>query len=120
MGKLQFAPALALGWQIFTKDPLNLILGAIIAGVLSLTVFLFPVMIAGYVFLARRVAKSEKAELGDIFHGFNDFGRYLLGVIICLLAMLPAILLCCELTLQPNKNMQCSQYHRLLPSERLR
>jgi len=61
--------------------------------VLSLTVFLFPVMIAGYVFLARRVAKSEKAELGDIFHGFNDFGRYLLGVIICLLAMLPAILL---------------------------
>jgi hypothetical protein len=93
MGKLQFGPALKRGWQIFTKDPLNLILGAIIAGVLSLTIVLAPAMSAGYFYLTRRVAMGEQAELGDVFHGFNDFGRYLLGGIIFLLAMIPAYLL---------------------------
>jgi len=93
MGKLQFGPALTRGWQIFTKDPLNLILGAIIAGILSLTIVLFPAMSAGYIYLARRVAKGEKAELGDIFHGFNDFLRYLVGGLIYLLVLLPAYLL---------------------------
>ncbi len=93
MGKLQFGPALTRGWQIFTKDPLNLILGAFIAILLSFTIVLFPAMTAGYIYMVRRIAKGEKAELGDIFHGFNDFVRYLVGGLIYLLALLPAYLL---------------------------
>ena len=93
MGKLQFAPALARGWQIFTKDPLKLILGAIIAGLLSTTVVLFPVMIAGYVYMVSRIAMGHKAEMGDLFFGFNDFARYLVGGLICFLVILPALLL---------------------------
>ncbi|MBC8368206.1 hypothetical protein H8E52_12435 [bacterium] len=93
MGKLQFGPALARGWQIFTKDPLNLILGGLIAFIISLTLVLFPAMTAGYVYMVKRIAKGEKAELGDVFHGFNDFARYLVGGLIFLLAMLPAYLL---------------------------
>jgi hypothetical protein len=93
MGKLQFAPALARGWQIFTKDPLNLILGGLIAFIVSLTIVLFPAMSAGYVYMVKRIAQGEKAELGDVFYGFNDFARYLVGGLIFLLAMLPAYLL---------------------------
>jgi len=93
MGKLQFIPALSRGWRIFLKDPLNLILGGVVSFLLGLTIVLAPVMIAGYFHLTRIIARGEKAELGQVFHGFNDFGRYFLGGLIFLLAMLPAYLL---------------------------
>lgn len=93
MGKMDFPKALTRGWQIFTKDPLNLILGGVIVGLISMTVILAPIMIAGYVYLVLRVARGEKAELGDIFNGFSDFGRYFLGGLVYVLVMLVPMLL---------------------------
>ena len=60
MGKMDFPKALTRGWQIFTKDPLNLILGGVISGLISLTVILAPIMIAGYVYLVLRVARRVR------------------------------------------------------------
>jgi len=93
MGKLQFGPALSRGWQIFVKEPLNMVLGGLIVLVLSLTVVLAPAMMAGQTHMARRVARGEKPDLGDVFHGFGDFGRYFVGGLIFLLVMVPAYLL---------------------------
>ena len=50
-------------------------------------------MIAGYVYMVLRIARGEKAELGDIFNGFSDFGRYFLGGLVYLLVCLVPLLL---------------------------
>jgi len=88
-------------WEAFSNNFVVLILGAILAFLISLLIVPFPPMIVGFYMLCNNVAKGKKAQVSDIFKGFNYFFSswgliivWALGVLVGLiLLVIPGILL---------------------------
>lgn len=93
MGRIDIVKALGRAWELFARDPLRLIGLVLLASLLSLTVILAPLMIAGAFVVLSRIARRETLTLGDLFQPFNEFERYLLGGLIWLGAELVGVVL---------------------------
>ncbi len=93
MPRIELLPALARGWALFTEDPLRLVGILLVGALLSLTVFLAPMMVAGSFFVLGRLARGERPLLADLFAPFNSFERFLMGGLVWLGAQVLALLL---------------------------
>jgi hypothetical protein len=73
------------GWELFVKDIGPLLVGYLIAGILS---FLTLLILAGPLFgglfkmVFRRVREGRTAEIGDVFDCMDQFGTLLLAVFV--------------------------------------
>ncbi|MBZ0272278.1 hypothetical protein K8I61_09580 [bacterium] len=94
MGKIDFARAFTRGWEAFTKNILNLVIGYLIFLVLCMTVVLAPIAWAGMTRMALRAVRGEPTSVNDVFSGFSDFGRYFLGGIIAFAMIIVGVLMC--------------------------
>ena len=94
MGKIDFGKAFSRGWEIFSGNMINYIIGFFLAVLISITVILAPIMFAGFYFMLIKGARGESVEIGDVFHGFSDFGRYFIGGLLYLGIMLLGALAC--------------------------
>ncbi|MCP4145449.1 MAG: hypothetical protein GY752_09230 [bacterium] len=79
MEKLKMESAFKNGWQIFKDNFLTLTISFFVVCLFSVTLILAPAMIAGFTYMLLRASKGESIEIGDVFHGFSDFGRYFIG-----------------------------------------
>lgn len=102
MGKIDIGKAFSRGWGIFSSNMVNLMVGFFLSAILSCTIILAPIMYAGLYYMLLKTARGQQAEIGDIFHGFSDFGRYflggllllgvsILGVFACFIGIFPAM-----------------------------
>lgn len=94
MGKIDFGKAFSRGWEIFSGNLINYIIGFFLAVLISITVILAPIMFAGFYYMLLKGARGESVEIGDVFHGFSDFGRYFVGGLLYLGVMIVGILAC--------------------------
>jgi hypothetical protein len=92
------------GWELFVRDIGPLIVGALIAGVLSVLSLLIlagPLFGGLYLMIVRRIREGRPAEFGDVFACFDRFGTLFLafwggGLLILLglaLLVVPGLLL---------------------------
>ncbi len=79
MEKLKMESAFKNGWQIFKDNFITLTIAFFVLSLFSLTVILAPAMFAGFTYMLLRASRGEAIEIGDVFHGFSDFGRYFVG-----------------------------------------
>ncbi len=79
MEKLKMENAFKNGWQIFKDNFLTLTIAFFVVCLFSVTLILAPAMMAGFTYMLLRASKGEAIEIGDVFHGFSDFGRYFVG-----------------------------------------
>lgn len=93
MGRIDVVKVLSRAWELFVRDPLRLILFALVGSVLSVTVVLAPFMAAGTTTVVGRIARREEPELGDLFQPFKEFERYLIGALVWLGAQLVGIVI---------------------------
>ena len=84
MNKFDLGTVLKTGWELFLKDPALLILATILAFVLSLTIVLAPLAMAGMTLLVLKLARGERPQIGEFFEPFADFVRYFLGGLVVL------------------------------------
>jgi hypothetical protein len=78
-GSLDIGLAFKRAWGLFVKDIAPLLIGAIIAGVLSiLTVGILagPLLAGLYGMVIGRVRDGRPAHVGDVFAGFDRFWSY--------------------------------------------
>ena len=94
MGKINFGTAFSRGWEIFSANMVSLIIGFFLVGLISITIILAPVMIAGLYYMLFKSARGETVEIGDVFHGFSSFGRYFVGGLLALGIALLGVLAC--------------------------
>lgn len=78
------------GWKLFKKSPLPLILGAVIWGALEFAIafipvagvvidgLIFPMLYAGFLFVAREIDEGRKPSLKFFFVAFMDKSKFLL------------------------------------------
>lgn len=95
MQKLDFMASLRGGWDIFNRSPWTLFGGALLAGVLSLTIVLAPLMTAGFVGMILKQARGGNAEMSDLFAflSVQEWLRFFLGTLLALAVYLPVYLL---------------------------
>lgn len=86
MNKFDLGAVLKTGWDLFLKDPALLILAAILTFVLSLTIVLSPIALAGMTLLVMKLARGERPQIGAFFEPFAEFVRYFLGGLVVLAA----------------------------------
>ena len=79
MEKLKMESAFNNGWQVFKDNFLTLTIAFFVVCLFSATLILAPAMIAGFTYMLLRASRGEAIEIGDVFHGFSDFGRYFVG-----------------------------------------
>lgn len=94
MGKIDFGSAFSRGWEIFSGNMVNLIVGFFLLILISITIILAPVMVAGFYFMLLKAARGETVEIGDVFHGFSAFGRYFVGGLLAFAVILVGVLAC--------------------------
>jgi hypothetical protein len=73
------------GWELFAKDIGPLLVGYLIAGILSvLTLLILAGPLAGGLFkmVVRRVREGRTAEIGDVFDCMDQFGTLFLAVVV--------------------------------------
>jgi uncharacterized membrane protein len=95
MGKIDFGNAFSKGWQGFTANIGVFFAGALLTAIISITIILAPVMWAGFLHMCLKSVRGEKVEVGDVFVGFSDFGRYFVGGLLMLAVTLAGLLACC-------------------------
>jgi hypothetical protein len=97
MPNLDVEKVMKQAWDLFTKEIVPLLVGSIIAAILS-TVSLFilaPVLHAGlYKMLIRRVREGRPAEIGDVFSCFDQFGTLFVTGLVVVLAVSVGLVLC--------------------------
>ena len=96
------------GWELFTRNPGNLIGFLVLSGLISAAAtvvpfggFLLTPLTAGYYIFIFKIIKDEPAEFGDFFKGFNYFlpiviSSLLVGIFVTIgfiLLVLPGIYL---------------------------
>lgn len=84
------------GWQTLASQPVPLILGALLTGLLSSMTFglLFGPMAVGYCGMCLRAAQGEHVRFGDVFDGFQRIvPTFLLGLIMAVLITIGFIML---------------------------
>jgi membrane-anchored glycerophosphoryl diester phosphodiesterase (GDPDase) len=79
MQKLQMENAFKIGWEIFKQNFITLSISFFVTSLFSLTIILAPIMMAGFTYMLLKASRGEAIEIGDVFHGFSDFGRYFVG-----------------------------------------
>jgi len=79
MEKLKMENAFKNGWEIFKDNFITLTIAFFVVCLFSVTLILAPAMMAGFTYMLLRASKGEAIEIGDVFHGFSDFGRYFVG-----------------------------------------
>lgn len=87
---MDIAKAVEDGWRLFAKDVAAFIIGALIAGVLSVVTIgiLAPALIGGLFRMAlNRVRQGRPAEIGDVFSALDRFWT-LLGAAILLVVLI--------------------------------
>jgi len=94
MGKIDFGAAFSKGWEGFTKNIVNLIVGFLLVAVISITIILAPIMMAGIYRMALKAVRGEKTEINDVFSGFSDFGRFFVGGLIWIGISIVGLLAC--------------------------
>lgn len=62
-------------WNIFSNNFVVLIVGSLLAIVLMIFIITIPPLVFGLYHLCLNVATGKKAEISDIFKGFNQFFR---------------------------------------------
>ncbi len=93
MGRIDVMKVLSRAWELLVREPLKLVLFALLGSILSVTVVLAPFMAAGTVNVVGRVARREEPELADLFQPFKEFERYLIGALVWLGAQLIGIVI---------------------------
>lgn len=93
MGRIDIKAALGRAWELFARDPLRLIGLVLLASLVSVTIILAPLMMAGAFVVLGRIARRETAAVGDLFQPFGEFERYLLGGLIWLGAQLVGVVI---------------------------
>jgi len=93
--KIDLGFAFKNGWQAFTRNFVPLAVAQLITTLLSMTVILIPIMWAGMFRMAIKSARGQSVEVGEVFSGFSDFGRYFVGGLLYLGIMIVGILACC-------------------------
>ncbi|MBI5525901.1 MAG: zinc ribbon domain-containing protein [Deltaproteobacteria bacterium] len=97
MPNLDVEKVMKQAWDLFTKDLVPLLVGSIIAALLSTVslLILAPVLHAGlYKMLIRRVREGRPAEIGDVFGCFDQFGTLFVTGLVFVLAVAAASFLC--------------------------
>ena len=79
MGNIDFGPAFNAGWEGFSKNIVPLAVGFLVALVMSLFIITIPFTFAGYVYICLRAIRGENVEVGDVFYGFSDAGRFFIA-----------------------------------------
>lgn len=77
--------AVRLGWKAFTDNAVPLIIGLVIAAVISMVTLGLagPVMWLGYSAMALKSVRGEPVEIGDVFSGMSFFfPALILGLVI--------------------------------------
>ena len=84
MGKIDFGSAFSVGFSGYGKNVINLGVATLIAGVIGIVSLgiCMPAMAAGLYVMSLKAVRGEGTEIGDIFKGFNGFGRYFLGALL--------------------------------------
>lgn len=94
------------GWTAFAQQPGIMIGGSLLYFAISFVggmipfvsivfnIVLLPVIMGGYTILVINVVSGRRAEIGDLFAGFNKFGQWLgtywLLALVMFIAMIPA------------------------------
>jgi len=84
---MDIGKALKDSWELFAKDALALIVGALIVvllGSLSLGIVIVPLVAGLYLMIMRRVREGRPAEIGDVFACFDRFGAYFVAFLVFL------------------------------------
>ena len=95
MGKIDFGNAFSKGWRGFSANVGILVLGALLAGLISFTIILAPIMAAGMFYMCLKSVRGQKVEVGDVFVGFSDFGRFFVGGLLMIAVVFVGLLACC-------------------------
>ena len=83
--RLDIGLAFKKGWDAFTTDVVPFLVGALIAGVLSvitLGILAGPLVAGLYTMAVGRIRDGRRAEIGDVFAGFDRFWSYLWAAIV--------------------------------------
>ncbi|MBL7224219.1 MAG: hypothetical protein ISS72_10220 [Candidatus Brocadiae bacterium] len=77
---MQIGAYISKGWEVVKADPVLFILGYLVIGAIigATGGILFGPMMFGYLRVAQKRLKGEPAEFGDLFCGFQDFGKGLI------------------------------------------
>jgi len=96
MGKVDLGAAFSKGWELFSKNMVPMIIGALlmyIIGGVTLGI-LMPILAGGLFIMIRKSWNGEEAAIGDIFAGFSNFGSLFLGGLLMLLMVIAGSILC--------------------------
>ncbi len=101
---LDIGETLKLGWADFTRHPVELIVGTLLVGLLSVVSLgiCAPALIVGYYRMCLKAARGEPIVIGDVFSGFPSFlNALLLGLIAAVgvtiglvLLVIPGLIVC--------------------------
>ncbi len=94
MGKIDFGDAFSKGWQAFTANIGVLIIGTLLMAIISMTVILAPIMLAGFYNMCLKAVRGQKVEVGDVFFGFSHFGRFFVGFLLMIAVGFLGVLAC--------------------------
>ena len=83
--RLDVGQAFKGGWNAFTADIVPLLVGTLIAGLLSIVtlgILAGPLTAGLYTMVVRRVREGRRAEIGDVFSCMDRFWAYLWAAIV--------------------------------------
>lgn len=83
--RLDVGLAFKKGWDAFTADIVPFLVGALIAGLLSIVtlgILAGPLTAGLYAMAVRRIRDGRRAEVGDVFSCFDRFWSYLWAAIV--------------------------------------
>ena len=94
MRKIDLGKAFSNGWELFASNMVNLIIGYFLMALISITIILIPVIMAGFYHMLLKAGRGESVEIGDLFVGFSDFGRYFVGGLLAMGLMILGMIAC--------------------------
>lgn len=94
VGGFDLGASFSHAWQVFAANALALIVGLIVAGIVSILIITAPPMYAGIALMFLKAHRGEKVEIGDVFKGFEFFGQSWLYAIVPGIIFMVGYLIC--------------------------
>ena len=91
---IDYEAAFKLAWSAFTRKPVELIVGMLIATLLAFLIITVGAVALGVNHQALQAVRGRDIKIGDALAGFSEFGMSLGAVLLVILAVIIGTALC--------------------------